>query len=80
MREGMQGAHMRLASDFEEGHMRIVRQENHMRGERLGAQRKVEWQQRVGGHAMFWVYEKVLVLVACMRDQIQADYTRVEEQ
>ena len=77
MREGMQGAHMRLASDFEEGHMRIVRQENYMRGERLGAQRKVEWQQRVGGHAMFWVYENVLVLVTCMRDQI---HTRVEEQ
>ena len=43
----MQAAHMRLASDFQVGHMRIVRQEreeNYMREE------KYMREERLGGH------------------------------
>ena len=38
----MQAVHMRLASDFEVGHMRIVKQENYMKEERLGDHRMGE--------------------------------------
>ena len=63
----MQAAHMRLASDFEEGHMRI---ENYMRGERLGGHRKDEVHKKTVGHALFLaqvVYKKVLVLLVQMQ-------------
>ena len=63
----MQAAHMRLASDFEEGHMRI---ENYMRGERLGGHRKDEVHKKTVGHALFRVqvvYKKVLVLLVQMQ-------------
>lgn len=56
----MQAAHMRLASDFEVGYMKIVEQENYMREEWLGGD------MRTAGHALVWVqevYKKVLVLV-----------------
>ena len=71
----MQAAHMRLASDFEEGHMRIVKQENYMKEEGLGGQRKVEVHKRIVGHALFWVqvvYKKALVLLVCATAQMQA--------
>ena len=60
MKEGMQATHMRLASDFEVGYMKIVEQENYMREERLGGH------MRTAGHALVWVqgvYKRVLVLV-----------------
>ena len=70
MREGRQAAHMRLASDFGEGHMRIAKQENYMRGERLGGHRKDEVHKKTVGHALFRVqvvYKKVLVLLVQMQ-------------
>ena len=59
----MQAVHMRLASDFQVGHMRIVRQENYMRQEkymreeRLGGHRtgEVQIHKRVAWHALVWV-------------------------
>ena len=60
MKEGMQATHMRQASDFEVGYMKIVEQENYMREEWLGGH------MRTAGHALVWVqdvYKKVLMLV-----------------
>ena len=80
----MQAAHMRLASDFEVGHMRIVKQEKWE--EMVGGYRKGEGQihKRTAGSPLFrvqGVYKKVLVLLVHRRAQMQVDqsgYTRIE--
>ena len=61
---------MRLASDFEEFHMWIGKQENYKREEGLGGHRKVELHKKTVGHALFRVqvvYKKVLVLLVQMQ-------------
>ena len=50
MREGVQAVHMRLASDFQVGHMRIVRKEKYMRQENYMREEKYMREERLGGH------------------------------
>ena len=84
MRERVQAAHMRLVSDFEVGHMRIVKQENYMREEQLGGYRMAEVQihKKTAGYPLFWVqgvYKKEVLVHKIAQVQVdQASYTRIE--